>query len=175
MQFGKNNGAGGDRQHWLFRDAAASLNGADSPQTIAATLTANVNDSRYRSLIIDMLSDVSFTNRAHLEHQRFKGWIIDHPRESLCLGPDSQVKIESTVPDQPFDKSFVANVMHSPQFDDVSTLTTPENQSQIEVLLTNPAAATVVAIYVTRPELECRRTFSETAPSAMHLDNGGQP
>lgn len=171
LDFKKNNGGVTKSLQWLFRDAASSLNGVDTPQTIAAKLRSDVSERQYENIITELLSQASFTEKARFKPEGTKGWIIEHSRESLCMAPNSELQIESIVPPEGFEDSFLAEVKRRQSGDDTSTFTRAKDN--VEPLLTEPDNAKVLAIYVINYEAECERTVTESTPAMVTFSAGG--
>ncbi len=171
LDFKKNNGGITKSLQWLFRDAASSLNGVDTPETIAAKLRSDVSERQHEKIITDLLSHASFTEKARFKPDGTKGWIIEHSRQSLCMAPDSELQIESIVPPEGFEDSFLAEVKRRQSGDEASTFTRAKDN--VEPLMTDPENARVLAIYVINYEAECERTVTESTPTMVTFSEGG--
>ncbi len=171
LEFKKNNSNVRHTLRWLFRDAASNLNGVDTPETIAKNLSDDIRRQHDHSIIKDMLSKVSFTEKAHFKHEGAKGWIIEHSRQSLCMAPDSVVVVESTVPPEGFEERYGAEVKRRQSGDDVSTFTRATDD--VGELMESPENAQVVAVYVINYEAECETALVESSPEMVSFDEGG--
>lgn len=171
LEFKKNNSSVQHAMRWLFRDAASNLNGVDTPETIARNLSNDIRSQHDHSIIKDMLSKVSFTEKAHFKFEGAKGWIIEHSRQSLCMAPDSVVIVESTVPPEGFEEKYAAEVKRRQAGDDVSTFTRATDD--VEELMAAPESARVVAVYVINYEAECETALVESSPEMVSFEEGG--
>ena len=170
LDFKKNNSNIQHTLRWLFRDAASNLNGVDTPETIAENLSNDIRSQHDHSIIKDMLSKVSFTEKAHFKFQGAKGWIIEHSRQSLCMAPDSKVVIESIVPPEGFEEKYGAEVKRRQSGDDISTFT--KATDDVAELMASPENARVVAVYVITYEAECENTLMESSPEMVSFGKG---
>ncbi len=172
LEFKENNS---DIKHsifWLFRDAASSLNGADTPETIAEKLSNDIRTQQYHEKIIrNMLSRVSFTEKAHFTFDEAKGWIIEHSRHSLCMAQDSEVMVRSIVPQGGFEESYEAEVKRRQSGDEASTFA--KAVKDVEELMTNPQNVQVVAVYVINYEAQCEAPLLESSPEMVSFSEGG--
>jgi hypothetical protein len=171
LDFKKNNSNVQHTLHWLFRDAASSLNGVDTPETIAENLSKDIRSRHDNSIIKEMLSKVSFTEKARFKFEGAKGWIIDHSRHSLCMAPDSEIVVESIVPPEGFEEKYGAEVKRRQSGDDVSTFT--KATDDVDELMAAPENARVVAVYVINYEAECENTLVESSPEMVSFGEGG--
>lgn len=172
LEFKKNNSnVSSHKIRWLFRDAASNLNGVDSPETIAEDLSRAIKNQYNHTIIREMLSNVSFTEKARFKFQGAKGWIIEHSRHSLCMAPDSEVIVESIVPQEGFEESYSAEVKRRQSGDDVSTFT--KATENVDALMTDPENARVVAVYVRSYEAECETILVESSPEMVTFGEGG--
>lgn len=162
----------GETLNWLFRDAADSLNGVDSASSIAATLNKHVIESQYEGIIRDLLNHLSFTSKAEFDSS-IKGWILEHPRNSLCMQSNSTLKVHSIVPVHLYEEEFEAIVRKRPSTDGESTLSVASDD--VSLLITNPGDAKVVAVRVLKYERECPapQVITETAPLNVSFSDGG--
>ncbi len=172
LEFHKNNTSAMDSLHWLFRDSASNLNGVDTPETIAEKLSEDIRERYHNNIIKDMLSQVSFTEKAHFKPEGVKGWIIDHSRQSLCMAPDSEVIVESIVPQEGFEEKFAAEVKRRQSGDEVSTFT--KATEDVDELMSAPQNARVIAVYVVNYEVECEPSLVETPPEMVSFTEGGE-
>ena len=172
MDFNKDNSNVVKSLHWLYRDAASSLSGVDTPETIAEKISNDVRERQYEN-IIDMLSEVSFTSRAHFKPDGYPGWIIDYSRNSLCMAPDSKLAIETIVPSAGFEDKFNAEVKRRITGDDSSTYS--KATEDVQPLMSDPDSARVIAIYVMKYEAECESTLTESSPSMVTFSGGDGP
>jgi len=171
LDFKKNNASVDEKLHWLFRDSAASLSDADTPETIAAKLSQDVTERQYNDIVEKMLSKVSFTDDAQFKPDFPEGWIINRPRKDLCMSQDSQLKIESVVPQGNFKDSFPAEVKgRLSNEDNVSTFARPS--SDVQLLKVEPDQARVIAIYVMEYEPECDNPIVENVPTPSLFSAG---
>jgi hypothetical protein len=160
---------------WLFRDAASNLNGVDTPETIAEKLSSDIRNEQLNVIISEMLSKVSFTEKAHfIKYQGTSwGWIIDYSRQALCMQPNSDVHIESIVPSEGFEERFTTKVKKQLAGDEISTFT--KATGDVDALIAEPQNARVVAVYVINYEAEadCEATLVESSPSMVSFGTGG--
>jgi hypothetical protein len=171
LEFKKDNSDIQHTLHWLFRDAASNLNGVDTPETIAENLRNDIRSQHAHSIIRDMLSKVSFTEKAHFKSQGAKGWIIDHSRQSMCMAPDSEVIVASIVPSEGFEEKYGAEVKRRQSGDDISTFT--KATDDVDELMDAPENAKVVAVYVINYQAECENPLMESSPEMVSFDEGG--
>lgn len=174
LTFRKNNTAKEITDHWLFRDAASSLNGVDTPETIAEKISTDIREQFHKNIINEMLSTVSFTEKAHFIFQDTKGWIIDHSRRSMCMPPDSEVIVESIVPLQSnveHIEDYTAEVKRRTSGDEVSTFT--KAKDDVAELMADPQNVSVVAVYVKSYEAECENILVESSPEMVSFTEGG--
>lgn len=171
LKFKENNNDVEQSIFWLFRDAASSLNGADTPETIAEKLSNDIRNQYHDRIIKDMLSRVSFTEKAHFKSDRTKGWIIEHSRHALCMAQDSEVKIRSIVPHEGFEESYEAEVKRRQSGDEASTFA--KAIKDVDELLADPQNARVVAVYVIDYEAQCEAPLLESTPEMVSFSEGG--
>ncbi|MFC3122324.1 hypothetical protein [Agaribacter flavus] len=160
----------GQTIHWLFRDAAASLHNADSPQTITASLSTHVEQVQHKRIVQELLKHVSFTDQARFNGS--KGWIISHSAKALCMNKKSLVEIHSIVPGQGFEDEFYAEVKRH-RDDHITTFILAKDD--VSSLSTQPDQAKVLGVHVLKYERQCehQNTLSETSPSNVSFELGG--
>lgn len=188
LDFNKNNTELSGQIHWLFRDSASSLNGAESAETIAEKILCDISrpqysacdetkylaQAKFKDIAKDLLSLASFTNEAEFKPEGNSGWLIQRPREHLCMGQNSKLRIQSLVPPELFENDFDVVVKRRLNGDDESTFTLPDQNVDVEPLLSDPDKAKVLAIFVTSYVSECKSPIRETLPSAVNFGSGGQ-
>ncbi|OZG75171.1 hypothetical protein BTA51_01945 [Hahella sp. CCB-MM4] len=175
LEFHKNNASTQGSMHWLFRDSASNLNGVDTPETIAEKLSNDIHSRYHSNIVRDMLSQVSFTEKAHFKPgttAKNSGWIIDHSRQSLCMAPHNKVIVESIVPQEGFEEKFTAEVKRRTSGDEVSTFT--KATEDVDELMSAPENARVIAVYVISYEAECEPSLVETPPELVSFTEGGE-
>ena len=157
---------------WLFRDAGSNLNGADSALSIAQLLSNQVKQ-RHNNIVAELLSQVSFTNKATFNNQgRVKGWLIKHSAKALCLYKRSKLRITSIVPEGGYEDEFDAEVKKHPD-DHFTTFTTAKDQANVSSLLDDPDKAKVLAVHVISYERQCEQpAITETSPTAVSFAQG---
>lgn len=171
LEFRENNTEASQRFFWVFRDAAASLNGADTPETIAEKLSSDIRTQYHDKIISNMLSRVSFTDRAHFTVDEAEGWIIEHSRHTLCMAHDSEVKIRSVVPSGGYQESYQAEVKRRQSGDEATTFA--KAVMDVDELLTDPQGVEVVAVYVINYEAQCEAPLLESSPDMVSFTEGG--
>ena len=171
LEFKENNNEVKQSIFWLFRDAAASLNGADTPETIAEKLSNDIRTQYHNKIIKNMLSRVSFTDRAHFTVEQTEGWIIEHSRHSLCMAHDSEVKIRSVVPSGGYQESYQAEIKRRQSGDEATTFA--KAVMDVGELLTDPQSVEVVAVYVINYEAQCEAPLMESSPDMVSFSEGG--
>lgn len=158
---------------WLFRDAASSLSGADTPMSITQSLSQDVRE-KHNNIIGELLSHVSFTASATFKNTgSVKGWFIQHSAKALCLYKRSKLRITSMVPDEGFEDEFSAEVKKH-RDDHITTFTKAE--SDVSSLLTAPEQAKVLAVHVVSYERLCEQSdaLSEVSPASVNFTQGGE-
>ncbi|MDF2176898.1 hypothetical protein P2G88_01355 [Aliiglaciecola sp. CAU 1673] len=162
------------RLTWLFRDAASSLADAESPQSIADSLSWQVRNDKHRLIVSQLLPVVSFTREASLQPLGSKGgWLILHSAKDLCLRPQSKVIVRSEVPGFGFIDDYNAEVKEHENDDKVTfTLATED----VSLLLQDPAHAVVVGVRVLeyRRRCESEQAIAQSSPSSVSF-SGDEP
>jgi hypothetical protein len=140
--------------NWIFREATSNLSGADSPESIAQSLREQLLHNR--SFVIErLLGTISFSDQGRFESSTVPGWVIPRPRTELCIKPNSEIRVVTTIPGASIEEDFETEVKRNPSGDHESTFSRPKPDEDVALLLAAPDEARLVGAYVLKYEREC--------------------